>query len=137
MAKPPKFGNNNATQAKLSELGPKLEVIACGIADELITGTESLKGQLNITDKCSVLKTLTAYYGMVNKVEVPEELGGAFDKYRKGISAQNTGGGGSSDGNSGDAAGAFDPNVIPISRAAGGNRAARRDAEDDRGDYDE
>lgn len=137
--KPPKFGTKANAQSKMSDLGPKLDVIACGIADELISGETTLRGELPIQDKCNILKTLSAYYSMVNKVEVPEELGGAFDKYRKGVAAADSAGGGSSrdSADAGRAAGAnanasatasFDLNVVPFSAARSG---ASGDAEED------
>lgn len=81
-----KFGAKK-TVAQGSELQSKLELIACGIAEEMISGTTQLKGQLSIQDKCNVLKTLSGYLAVSNKVEPPEELGGAFNGYRNAVTA--------------------------------------------------
>lgn len=113
--KPPKFAPTGGAQVKNTALSLKMDEIAIGIAEELISGKAVLKGDLGISDKCNVLKTLSGYYSMVNKVEVPEELGGAFGNYRKTISATSDRGG----RDSGDAGGAASSSVVPFNRPAG------------------
>jgi len=90
-----KFAKAASPLKKTSELPDLLEQIAVGIAQELVTGKTVLKGELDINTKCTVLKTLIAYRATDEKLEAPEEEGGAFNGYRKGLSAA----GGSGTGN--------------------------------------
>jgi hypothetical protein len=121
-----KFGAKK-TAAQASELQNKLEVIACGIADEMITGNTMLKGQLSIQDKCNVLKTLSGYLAVSNKVEPPEELGGAFNGYRKSVETNRGERAGDTAGTDGRGTGASADNVVEF-------RGAGTDAEDHDGD---
>lgn len=100
-----KFTDRNPDAKKnTTAIAGKLEIIALGIADELISGTQVLRGNLDIQDKVKILDSLRNYYATVNKLDAPEHAGGAFDNFRKQIA--NGGGGGSS--SSGDARGQSD-----------------------------
>ena len=82
-----------------SLLAAKLDLIACGLADEVLGRASSLSEGLNFDDKLGALKTLTTYYAMVAKVEPPEELGNGFATYRNAVTTSSdgrdaTGGGG-------------------------------------------
>jgi hypothetical protein len=136
-----KFGAKK-TVAQESQLQNKLEVIACGIADEMISGNTMLKGQLSIQDKCNVLKTLSGYLAISNKVEPPEELGGAFNGYRKSVETNRGERAGDTAGTDGRGTGASADNVVPLRHAddadaAGGDDGAgekeARDKEKGRG----
>ena len=123
-----KFGAKK-TAAQASELQNKLEVIACGIADEMITGKTVLRGELSIQDKCNVLKTLSGYLAVSNKVEPPEELGGAFNGYRKSVETNRGERAGDTAGTDGRGTGASADNVVPLRHAddaddAGGDDGA-------------
>lgn len=100
-----KFTDRNPdAKRSTTAIANKLEIIACGIADELISGTQVLRGNLDIQDKVKILDSLRNYYATVNKLDAPEHAGGAFDNFRKQIA--NGGGGG--DLPSGDAGGESD-----------------------------
>lgn len=90
-----KFLDRSAQRSSAStQIASKLEIIACGIADELISGQQVLRGNLDIQDKVKILDSLRNYYATVNKLDAPEAAGGAFDNFRKQIA--NGGGGGNS-----------------------------------------
>ena len=91
-----KFAKAVSSTKKTSELPDLLEQIAIGIAQELVTGRTVLKGEIDINTKCTVLKTLIAYRATDEKLEAPEEEGGAFNGYRKGLSAASGSGAGNS-----------------------------------------
>lgn len=94
-----KFTDRNPDAKKnTTAIAGKLEIIALGIADELISGTQVLRGNLDIQDKVKILDSLRNYYATVNKLDAPEHAGGAFDNFRKQI-ANGGGGGNSSAGN--------------------------------------
>jgi hypothetical protein len=78
-----------------SELLLKLDRIACLCADEVLGESVGEPEGLSLDAKLGALKTLTAYYAMVSKVEPPEELGNGFEKYRKGVTASGSGRGSS------------------------------------------
>lgn len=94
-----KFTDRNPDAKKnTTAIAGKLEIIALGIADELITGEQVLRGNLDIQDKVKILDSLRNYYATVNKLDAPEHAGGAFDNFRKQI-ANGGGGGNSASGN--------------------------------------
>jgi len=93
-----KFSSGKA-KANSSELQEKLERIALAIADETIDGTKTLKGVEDLDGAQAVLKTLTNYFATVNKVDIPEGKGSAFDGYRKKV--EDGGGDGNTVANAG------------------------------------
>lgn len=97
-----KFTDRNPdAKRSTTAIASKLEIIACGIADELISGEQVLRGNLDIQDKVKILDSLRNYYATVNKLDAPEHAGGAFDNFRKQIASGGRGG----DSSSGDAGG--------------------------------
>ena len=70
----------------------KLDIIAQAIADEMIDGESKLRIQMHINDKTKVLDSLTKYYAVSTKVDpVENDIGGAFNGYRKTTTDGGTG----------------------------------------------
>lgn len=96
MAKP-KF-TSDSKKIKSGELLEKMDIIALALADQVISGTSTLK-IADLEEGQSLLKTLTNYFATVNKVEgVEPPKENAFDGYRKkatGDSGANDAGAGS------------------------------------------
>jgi hypothetical protein len=104
----------NKRDSQSKQLREKMELIALGIAEQILTGKSTLPGAEELSEAQSALKTLTQYYGAVNKVEVPDLEGDAFDAYRAEVAAPVGGGNpGDSDGDS-NSAGASKDGGAPV-----------------------
>lgn len=137
-----KFTDRNPDARKnTAAVAEKLEIIALGIADELISGAQVLRGNLDIQDKVKILDSLRNYYATVNKLDAPEQAGGAFDNFRKQIANGGRGGNSASGNASGQSDGSYRGagtadgrvKVIPLRSDA----RASDDAEDSGGDSED
>ena len=120
--KPNKFSSSKK-EVRSSELQSKMERIALAIADQLIDGKQELRGAVDLEESQAVLKTLTSYFATVNRVDMPAQVGGAFDAYRQKIESSRGAGDSGDDNASSPAA-----NVVKLGNLA--NRASAIPADD-------